>query len=111
MKNPDVAVYIGDMKDCSQKVFKLAGNKTYKQFEEDMVLRLAVERLFEIIGEAANRIPKDFQQKHPSIPWAQVIGLRNLIIHAYDTINPERLFKVIEEDLESLLEELNKIVL
>ena len=111
MKNPNIAVYIQDMKDSSQKIFELVDNADFKQFEADEKLHLAVERLFEIIGEAANRVPKDIQQKYPAIPWSKVIGLRNLIIHAYDKIDPEQLFALIKEDLGMLIEELNKIEL
>ncbi|MDR1168629.1 MAG: DUF86 domain-containing protein [Heliobacteriaceae bacterium] len=109
MKNPDIAVYIHDMKNSAEKIFKLVDGATSEQFKNNLMLHLAVERLFEIIGEAANRIPKDIQQKYSLIPWSKIIGLRNLIIHAYDTVNSERLFAVIQEDLKTLIAELNKI--
>jgi uncharacterized protein with HEPN domain len=109
MKNPDIRVYIQDMKTYAKQIFELTENFTIEQFEADLKTRLAVERLFEIIGEAANRIPIDFQQNYPLIPWSNVIGLRNIIAHGYDIVHPGRLFAVIENDLDNLIKELDKI--
>ncbi len=70
----------------------------------------AVTRKFEIIGEAANRIPKTIQEKFKDIPWSYMIGMRNKIIHDYDGINAMIVFDSAKEDLTNLLPLLKKLL-
>ena len=64
----------------------------------------AVVRNFEIIGEAANRVPQDFRSDHPEIEWRRIIAFRNRIIHEYFGINYEILWKIKEENISELTE-------
>ena len=82
MKNPHYDDYIQDMVDAAIKIQQKTQSITREEFEKDDTLGLAIERLFEILGEAANRIPKELQEKYPDIPWGSIIGMRNIIIHA-----------------------------
>ena len=109
MKNPDINVYIQDMKDAVKKIAEKTEILSLAAFEDDDILQLAVERLFEILGEAANRIPKEHQEKYPNIPWSKIIGMRNIIIHCYDKVDAEQLFLTIQNDVPSLKKELEKI--
>ncbi|MRR15436.1 MAG: DUF86 domain-containing protein [Deltaproteobacteria bacterium] len=61
------------------------------------MLRNAVERNLEIIGEAANRIPESFRNSHPQIPWRNIIGQRNILIHEYGEIKNERIWVLATE--------------
>lgn len=83
---------------------------TFEEFAQDDKTVSAVTRKFEIIGEAANRIPKIVQEKYPDIPWSYMIGMRNKIIHDYDGINLMIVFDSIKEDLTNLLPLLEKII-
>jgi len=51
------------------------------------VLELALVRLVEIVGEAANRLPIEDQSRYPSIPWKEIVGMRNRLVHGYDAID------------------------
>jgi len=66
------------------------------------LLQSAVERQLEILGEAANRLPKSFQVAHPEIAWRKIIGLRNILIHRYDDIQAETIWLVLVNDLHPL---------
>ena len=66
--------------------------------------------LVEIIGEAANRVPEDFQEDHPEIPWAQIIGMRNRLIHGYDDVDLNFLWSVVQDDLPGLIVQLEKLL-
>lgn len=110
MKNPDITIYFQDMKESIEKILDKIKDKSLSDLEEDDTLQLAIERLFEILGEAANRISKDSQIKYPQIPWSKIIGMRNVIIHSYDKIDSEQLFLTIHEDLPGLKKELDKII-
>jgi len=66
--------------------------------------------LLEIIGEAANRVPGSAQEKYPSIPWKQIVGLRNRLIHGYDSVDLDVLWQIMQDDLPALVSALQKIV-
>jgi uncharacterized protein with HEPN domain len=67
-------------------------------------------RLLEIIGEAARRVPEDVQAKYSELPWQQMIGLRNRLIHGYDQVDMDILWVVVTQDLPLLISQLEKIV-
>jgi uncharacterized protein with HEPN domain len=73
-------------------------------------LNLALTRLVEIIGEAANRVPEDIQKKYPDLPWLSMIGARNRLIHGYDSVDLDILWNIIQRDLPSIIARLEKIV-
>jgi len=58
------------------------------------------------VGEAANRVTNDTRQQHPDIPWTQIISLRNRLIHGYDAIDLDILWKILKEDLPVLIDRL-----
>lgn len=64
----------------------------------------AVVRNFEIIGEAANRVPEDFKSSHPEIEWRRIIGFRNRIIHEYFGIDYENVWKIKNENIPELID-------
>ncbi len=73
-------------------------------------MELALIRLVEIVGEASARVSSEIQTKHPSIPWPQVIGMRNRLIHGYDSVDLDILWDTIVVDLPPLIAELGKIL-
>ncbi len=91
------------MLDHARKANRLVMGKNRSQVEEDEVLLLAVTRLLEILGEAAGRVPPAVQARHAAIPWKSVIGLRNVLIHGYDTIDLDILWRILSEDLPRIL--------
>jgi len=67
------------------------------------VLSLALVRLLEIVGEAAGRISKQVCACHPEIPWPEIIGLRNRLVHGYDAVDYDILWQIITDDLPALV--------
>ena len=88
---------------------KLSEGKSSEELVDDRVLGLAIVRLMEIVGEAANRVPKEEQSRHPEIPWTQIIGLRNRLIHGYDTVDLDALWDTITDDLPPLIAQLQEL--
>lgn len=76
----------------------------------DRMLTLSLIKSIEIIGEAAARTSTDLQDKYPNIPWKNIIGMRNRLIHAYFDINLDVLWNTIKQDLPPLLTELEKVI-
>jgi uncharacterized protein with HEPN domain len=72
-------------------------------FRWDALRQRAVVRSIEIIGEAARRVSAEFQEQHPEIPWPAIIGMRNRLIHEYDTVDLGIVWEVAQEDIPELI--------
>lgn len=77
-------------------------------WDRDRIRQLAVERLLEIIGEAANSLSEDFRAQHPSIPWGDVIGLRVVLAHHYHRVDPGQVWVIAAAEVPRLVHELQK---
>ena len=94
----------------AQEAGNIARHRSRKDLDTDRILNLALTRLLEIIGEAANRVPTGVQLQYPDLPWLQMIGARNRLIHGYDQVDFDILWSIIKKDLPSLIEQLEKIL-
>jgi len=72
--------------------------------------RWAVYSQLVIIGEAAARLSVTFQQKHEHIPWGQIVGMRNRLVHGYDQVNWQRVWETVTNDLSALLADLQPLL-
>ena len=104
------AAYLWDMLDAARTVEQLSSSMDFSQYSNDRRTQLAIERSLEIIGEAAGRVSTSFRNSHPQIPWRQIIGQRNILIHEYGEIKQERIWKVVRENIPQLIELLEKFV-
>lgn len=98
------------MLDHAHEAVALAEGKTRQDLDDDRLLELALVRLLEIVGEAASRVPKEECVKYPEIPWPQIVGLRNRLIHGYDAVDLDILWQIIVHDLPPLVTALEAIV-
>ncbi len=78
--------------------------------DHDRKLNLALVRLVEIVGEAAARVTPTTRAQHPLIPWHDIVGMRNRVIHGYDEVDFDILWDVIELHLPPLITQLRKAV-
>ena len=97
------AAYLWDMLDAAIAVREFVASRTYYDYQKDRMLRGAVERHIEIIGEAANHVSDDFQKAHPNIPWRNIIGQRHILIHEYVEIKNERIWVVASARIPELI--------
>ena len=74
----------------------------------DRQLNLALVRLLEIVGEAGNRVPQEQRARIAAVPWSQIVGLRNRLIHGYDEVDFDILWRIVTDDLPTLIEALEK---
>lgn len=98
----DVKVFLEDILESIEKIEEYTANIDEEDFYENSIIQDAVLRRLEIIGEAVKNIPDDFREKYPDIPWKQIAGMRDVLIHAYFGVNWRRVWKVIEEDIQDL---------
>jgi len=94
----------------AREAIDITAGKDFGSLKRDRILELALIRLTEVIGEAAARVSLAGQKQHPSIPWAQVVGMRNRLIHGYDQVDLSVLWDTVKEDLPPLIAELEKIL-
>ena len=98
------------MLEHATEAVALCGTRNATDLRKDRMLSLALTRLIEIIGEAATRVSKTTRDSHPEIPWPDVIGTRNRLIHAYDEIDHDVLLETVTDDLPPLIAALSHII-
>lgn len=107
--DPFDAASLLDMLQAAQAVTRYISNKSQEEFLQDDMLRDAVERRIEIIGEAARGISRQFRDGHPEIPWPKIVATRHILAHAYGAVDPNiiwRIATVYVSDLITLLKPL-----
>jgi len=104
------AIRLRHMLEATRKAVHFARGKSRIDLDRDEQLVLALVRLVEVIGEAASRVSREFQDQAPSIPWADIISTRNRLIHAYFDANWDLLIDTITNDLPPLITGLQKII-
>jgi uncharacterized protein with HEPN domain len=91
----DPLVHIDDIYDSIKAIQKYTFGLSRADFMASSEKQDAVIRRLEVIGEAANRLSDDFRSQYPEVPWSGIVGLRNVLIHEYDTIDLDRVWETI----------------
>lgn len=104
------AAYLWDMLDAARAVQEFVASRTFSDYAADRMLRGAVERHIEIIGEAASRLSPGFRDAHPEIPWHRIIAQRNVLAHEYGEIEHQLIWKVAVQYVPELARQLDKLM-
>ena len=99
-----------DMLLAARDAVRFATPLTFPEFEDDRLRQLAILKSIEIIGETASRISEETKAKHLDIPWTQIIGMRNRIVHGYFAIRLDRVWQTVQNDLSPLIAQLEPLV-
>jgi uncharacterized protein with HEPN domain len=83
---------------------------SYDEFIADTKTQDAILYNLIIIGEAANQISDQYQEKHQTIPWSSMIGTRNIIVHGYNQVKLQIVWEILQRDLESLKEKISSVL-
>ena len=94
--------YLRDILDAIEKAERFTEGLDFKQFAADDKTSFAVIRTLEIIGEAAKKVPKSVKNRYPSVPWREITGIRDKLIHDYFGVNLEVVWKTVQQDLPIL---------
>ncbi len=98
----EIRIFLEDIKESIDRIEEYTQGMNKEHFMEDIRTQDAIIRRLEIIGEAVRNIPEDFRNKYPDIPWKQIAGMRDVLIHGYFGVNLERVWAVVERDLPEL---------
>ena len=110
MSRHEDTVSLRQMLDHIEEAVALTQGRTRDDLESDRVFFLALLKLVEIVGEAATRVSQATQAAHPELPWREVIGTRNRLIHGYDAVDYDILWEIVATDFPPLSQEI-KILL
>lgn len=110
MTRHDDIVRLRHMLDHAREAMAMIEGKARDDLRRERMLELSLIRLIEVVGEAAARVSPEGQATYPSIPWPQVVGIRNRLIHGYSQVDLDILWDTIEYDLPPLITELEKVL-
>ena len=110
MSERDVRLYLNDVLEGGGAILEYTKNLTYEQFVQDRKTYSATIREFEIIGEAVGKLSDELKLRYPEIEWQDIKDFRNLLIHEYFGVDLEIVWKIIHEDLVTLLKTIEKIL-
>jgi len=102
--------YLSDIFDTIEKIEGFTQDIYFEAFAEDEMRVFAVVRALEIIGEAAKNVPMDLKENYPSVPWKEMAGTRDKLIHFYFDVNLNVVWKTIVKDLPPLKEQIAEIL-
>ncbi len=102
--------HLWDMLEAARGIQEVTRGMSLDQYLESKVVRLAVERELEILGEAARRVSAEFKDAHPEIPWRLIIAQRNVLAHEYGEIEHFRIWKVVTTHIATLITQLEPLI-
>ena len=102
--------YLEDILQECNYLLKRSANFTYEEFIENEDLKRAFIRSLEVIGEAAKKIPQEIRDKYPDIPWREIAGMRDKLVHEYFGISYEIVWKTIKEDIPFLERKIEEVL-
>src|SRR5687768_17160210 len=98
MTPPDDIVRLRHLRDAAEKAIAFSAGKTRSSLDDDELLRLALTKLVEIVGEAAKQVSDATRQEYPSVPWVAAGRMRDRLIHHYFDINLDVLWATVQHD-------------
>jgi len=101
--------YLIDILESIKDITDFTDGMTFDQFSVDRKTVKAVIRCLEIIGEAANKIPNNVREKYPEVPWTEIVGMRNRLIHEYFGVDVNIIWQTIQEDIKPLYISIKKL--
>lgn len=106
----EVSASLLDMLTAARAVQSFVANRTFAEYEADLLLRSAVERQVEIIGEAVRRLPDTFKSVHPEIPWRPIMAQRHRLAHEYGEIDDKLIWTVATIHIVKLIEQIEPLI-
>jgi uncharacterized protein with HEPN domain len=102
--------FLCDIKEAINRIKSYTKELEYKEFLKDNKTQDAVVRNLEIIGEATKNISRDFKRRYPDVPWKEMAGTRDKVIHFYFGVNYDIVWGISKDELPAVTKQVNKII-
>ena len=102
--------YLLDMLLAAQDVLEFSAGLPWSEFERSRLHQSAVLKAIETIGEAAAQVSEETREAHADVPWKEIIGMRNRLVHGYFDINLERVWETVQQDVPDLIRLIEPLV-
>ena len=110
MSKHEPLVTLRQIEDFARQAARLGAEGSRAQLSSDWKYQLAAERAVELMGEAVNRLPAKLRERHVGIPWREIIGMRNRLIHGYDGVDYDIIWDVLDTHAPQLVGRLPEII-
>ena len=110
MKNPDDLIYLRHILDAIDKIERYVSAVDLVRFKGDSLIQDGVIRQIQIIGEATRRLSVQLRDNYPEIPWRDIIGMRNKLVHDYFGVDLYAVFSTATENIPNLKPEIRRVV-
>ena len=104
------AAYLWDILDAARAIMQFVSASSYEEYIGNRMLRGAVERHLEIVGDAAGNVSIAFRKAHQEIPWTRIVGQRNILIHEYGEVDNSLVWEVARMHIPDLITKLEPLV-
>ena len=102
--------FLKDITEAAKRALTYSKNLDYETFSKDIKTQDAIIRNIEIIGEAVKNISDDFRNLYPCIPWKNIAGMRDKLIHQYFGVNIDIVWNVVKTDLPEIIKQIEVIL-
>jgi uncharacterized protein with HEPN domain len=102
--------YIEDILDAMDKAETMLTGVSFEDFVADFRINFVVVRALEIVGEATKRLPQSLRQQYPHLPWQQMAGMRDRMIHGYDAIDYQIVWDAVKKEIPQVKPHLRQIL-
>jgi uncharacterized protein with HEPN domain len=102
--------YVEDIVNAMNDTSRFIGDMEYDDFKNDRKTIYAIIRAIEIIGEAVKKIPNEVKRQYPQVPWKEMAGMRDKLIHEYFGVDLKKVWNTVKKDIPNLKPLFNKIL-
>lgn len=111
MKDRELRDYINDLLEACEDILSFTKDMSYSDFASDRKTVNAVTRSLEVIGEATKKLPMTFRNNYPNVPWKQMAGMRDKLIHEYFGIDKQMVWQAVEKHIPDILALIKEITI
>lgn len=108
--NQDVLDYLEDILENMEKAEEFVEGITFEQFSEDARINYAVLRALEVVGEATKRLPMMLREQYPEVPWREMAGMRDRIVHGYDVVNLRIVWETVKRRIPAVRPQIKQVL-
>lgn len=108
MRPPEDDVLLRDMLDHARRAVVASEGRSREDLDREDLLAAGLERFIEVVGEAATKVSPATRAALPAIPWREIVGMRNRLVHGYASVDHDIVWTVVRRDLSALVHELER---